>query len=284
MPKTRNGARARTRAPGKADDLTVIEGIGATRSQWLQTSLGVQTYADLAALSADEVVAALRAAGQVASPSVVASWIARARELAGAAEHPDWVPLASFVVEFQGCQATPGLRTAVHHVEADETEAWPGIETERVSEWMLERAPEPAEEAVPAPAPPAESPRERVRIGLMRVVRDGEATSPGERVVGRAFARWLRGNEPFTLEVPLELISTGAAPRGDHRVRLYAENLATSARTHLGDATAEEDPQSYAAVLTGCRLPEGVYRLSVLVSEGERLTPTVLEAPLLRVG
>jgi hypothetical protein len=281
MPKSRNGARARTRAPGKADDLTAIEGIGATRSQWLRTSLGVQSYADLAALSADDVVTALRAAGQVASPSVVANWIVRARELAEAAEHADWVPLASFVVEFQGRLATPELRTVVHHVEADENEAWPEIETERVSEWMLERAPEPA---APAPTPHAESPPARVSIGPMRLLRGGEAGSPGERIVGRAFARWLRGNEPFTLEVPLELTRTEDDVRADHRVRLYADNLATAARTHLGDATVAGDPRSCAAVLTDCRLPEGVYRLSVLVSEGERLTPTALEAPLQRVG
>jgi hypothetical protein len=283
MPKSRNGARARTRAPGKADDLTVIEGIGATRSQWLRTSLGVQSYADLAALSADDVVAALRAAGQVASPSVVANWIVRARELAEAAEHADWVPLASFVVEFQGRLATSELRTVVHHVEADENEAWPEIETERASEWMLERAPEPAAPA-PTPTPTAESPPARVSIGPMRLLRRGEAASPGERVVGRAFARWLRGNEPFTLEVPLELTSTADDVRADHRVRLYADNLANAARTHLGDATVVGDPRSCAAVLTDCRLPDGVYRLSVLVSEGERLTPTALEAPLLRVG
>jgi hypothetical protein len=281
MPKSRNGARARTRAPGKADDLTAIEGIGATRSQWLRTSLGVQSYADLAALSADDVVTALRAAGQVASPSVVANWIVRARELAEAAEHADWVPLASFVVEFQGRLATPELRTVVHHVEADENEAWPEIETERVSEWMLERAPEPA---APEPTPHAESPPARVSIGPMRLLRGGEAGSPGERIVGRAFARWLRGNEPFTLEVPLELTRTADDVRADHRVRLYADNLATAARTHLGDATVAGDPRSCAAVLTDCRLPDGVYRLSVLVSEGERLTPTALEAPLLRVG
>jgi hypothetical protein len=118
----------------------------------------------------------------------------------------------------------------------------------------------------------------------MRLLRRGEAAPPGERVVGRAFARWLRGNEPFTLEVPLELTSTADDVRADHRVRLYADNLANAARTHLGDATVVGDPRSCAAVLTDCRLPDGVYRLSVLVSEGERLTPTALEAPLLRVG
>jgi hypothetical protein len=37
-------------------------------------------------------------------------------------------------------------------------------------------------------------------------------------------------------------------------------------------------------VVGDCRLPEGMYRLSVLVSEGDRLVPTTLVAPLLRVG
>jgi hypothetical protein len=250
----------------------------------LRASLGVHTYGDLAALTADHVVAALRATGQVASQSAVASWIARARELSGASEHPEWVPLASFVVEFQGREATAGQRTVVHHVEADENEAWPGIETERISQWMLARAPGPIEEALPTETSAAESPPARVTIGPMRLLRDGEAASLVDSVVGRAFARWLGGSEPFTLEVPLELGSSEAAAHGDLRVRLYAENLATATRTHLGDAAVEGSPPSCAAVVSDCSLPEGAYRLSVLVSEGERLTPTALEAPLLRVG
>jgi hypothetical protein len=284
MPKARNETRPRTAAPRKADDLTVIEGIGAARSEGLRASLGVHTYGDLAALTADQVVAALRAAGQVASQSAVASWIARARELSGESALPEWVPLASFVVEFQGCEATRGLRTVVHHVEADENEAWPGIETERVCQWMLARAPGPIEEGPPARTSAADSPPARVTIGPIRLLRDGEAGSPVDSVVGRAFARWLAGNEPFTLEVPLEVGSTEAAAHGDLRVRLYAENLATATQIHLGDAAVEGSAPSCAAVLSDCSLPEGVYRLSVLVSEGERLTPTALEAPLLRVG
>lgn len=39
------------------DDLTKISGIGAARQQWLARSFGVRTYADLAALLADEIEA-----------------------------------------------------------------------------------------------------------------------------------------------------------------------------------------------------------------------------------
>lgn len=281
MAKSRSGARTKAGAPPKLDDLTVIEGIGAARSEWLRGELGVQTYADLAAMPVDEVVAGLKAAGQVASASVARGWVTRARELAEPAEPAGWAPLASFVVEFQGHEATRALRTVVHHVEADESETWLGVETGRAAHWMLERAPE---AAAAAPAEPADEPpaaeRSGVRIGPVRLVHDAEAgpTSPS----ARAFSRWLHGDEPFAVEVPLELEAAGAC-----RVRLYAEDLATATRIHLGDATPArvDGPHlAHVAVIADCTLPEGVYRLSVLASEPGRPARAALEAPLLRVG
>lgn len=306
MAKPRSGARTRAGAPPKLDDLTVIEGIGAARSEWLRAELGVQTYADLAAMPVDEVVSGLKAAGQVASAGVAGGWVARARELA----EPDWAPLASFVVEFQGHEATGALRTVVHHVEADESETWLGVEAGRASDWMLQRAPEPAAgeaarageapageaaageaagtgEAVPPPAGPADRPPAPApagaRIGPVRLLHDGE-TDPANpaRPPGRAFSHWLRGDEPFAIEVPLELETAGAC-----RVRVYAEDLATARRIHLGDGTPEriDGPRSaYVAVIADCTLPEGMYRLSVLASEPGRPAGAALEAPLLRVG
>jgi hypothetical protein len=67
----------------------------------------------------------------------------RSRARSAAHENGDWVPLASFVVEFQGHHADAAVRTVVHHVEADEDVAWPGIQAVPVAEWMLARAPAP---------------------------------------------------------------------------------------------------------------------------------------------
>jgi hypothetical protein len=283
MPKARNGARRSSPARGKTDDLTVIEGIGAARSEWLRRSLNVRTYRDLAGQSTDDIVGALRGAGQVASRSVVEKWIARAQELATAAERLDWGPLASFVVEFQGRQGSGDLRTVVHHVEGDQNESWAGIETGRVSHWMLARAPKPVGEPAPAPRPTSAPTSAPLTIGPMTLLGQGQAASPRENVVEGSLARWLGGDEPFALEVPLE-VESGSTPRGEHRVRVYAENLETADRTHLGDALVAGSGPRYAAVVDGCRLSEGVYRLNVLVSEGDRLAPTTLVAPLLRIG
>ena len=39
------------------DDLTTIKGIGRSRQKWLREQLDVQTYNDMAALSAEDFVA-----------------------------------------------------------------------------------------------------------------------------------------------------------------------------------------------------------------------------------
>jgi hypothetical protein len=66
----------------EGDDLMTIKGIGRARQQWLKESLGVRTFGDLAALSADEIETRLKAAGQVISRSEIKRWIAQAQELA----------------------------------------------------------------------------------------------------------------------------------------------------------------------------------------------------------
>jgi predicted flap endonuclease-1-like 5' DNA nuclease len=138
------------------DDLTVIKGIGPARQQWLRGSLGVRTYRDLAALSTDEIESYLKAEGQIVSRSDIEQWIARAQELAAAADlssgrvdsptsEGEWQPFASFVVEFQAREVkrrAEEQRTTIHHMEADKGEAWPGIEGERLCQWMLEQVSE----------------------------------------------------------------------------------------------------------------------------------------------
>ena len=49
----------------RADDLTAIRGIGASRQRWLAQEFGVRTYVQLAALAPDEIEARLKSAGTV---------------------------------------------------------------------------------------------------------------------------------------------------------------------------------------------------------------------------
>ena len=69
----------------KYDDLTVIKGIGPARQRWLRESLNIVTFADLAALSVDEIESRLKADKQIASQNKIKAWIAQAREYAAAA-------------------------------------------------------------------------------------------------------------------------------------------------------------------------------------------------------
>jgi predicted flap endonuclease-1-like 5' DNA nuclease len=285
-----------------ADDLTVIDGIGPARSDWLRDALGVRTYRDLAARSPDEIVAALRAAGRVAVPRDVAGWIARARELSAAPEATEWTPLASFVVEFQGLGGHGPLRTLGHHVEADENESWPGVETEQVARWMRARAP--VTDAAPAAAEPAEAPPEAEAEAAAPVADQAApaqepigpvlvAFAPGRAepwdepartgMLGRTATGWLAAGEAFTVGVRPE------TPRAKERawhVSLDATDLATGMRTHLGDAAAGEPDgsPSAGATLRGCSLPEGVYRLDVLLQPGRGTAPMRVDTSLLRVG
>jgi hypothetical protein len=124
-------------------DLTGVKGIGPARQQWLRTRLGVRTYADLAALNPQDVHARLKEDGQITSLAVIESWIAHAAQLAGQAGTPTpapdkaWRPFASFVVEFQSHATSGEVRTTVHHMEADLTEKWAGIQQEALCRWML---------------------------------------------------------------------------------------------------------------------------------------------------
>lgn len=125
------------------DELTAIKGIGASRQKWLQKTFNVQTYRDLADLSAEEIESRLKAEGKIVSRAEIETWIAQAKHLATSAVKDDgWQPIASFVVEFQEHEAESGIveqRTRVHHVESDHTQLWAGIEQQAFCRWMIEQ-------------------------------------------------------------------------------------------------------------------------------------------------
>ena len=153
------------------DDLTLIKGIGPSRQRWLREVYQVQTFADLAGLSLDEIEVQLKVTGQVVSRRHIHHWLADARQLAASqyllylqqsklfhihaasqpvqpqpsdhANQPEaWRPFASFVVELQ-TQVNEALenemRTKVHHIETDTCATWPGVVSEQLCRWMLEQ-------------------------------------------------------------------------------------------------------------------------------------------------
>lgn len=180
------------------DDLTVISGIGQARQQWLRDVLKVRTFRDLAALSAEEIASRLRAEKKLASATEIEAWLAQARELAVSAqaaplqetqaEKSEFKTFATFVVVFEESRAEDGTtkqRTSVHHMEADQTQGWDGIEQRELCNWMLTRlgtkAPQqPAPATPPAPVvPPLPAFSDKFQEMLAKVRHlEGEATSP----------------------------------------------------------------------------------------------------------
>jgi len=311
-----------TRSAGaESDDLTGIKGIGAVRQQLLQNGLGAYRFRDLAALSSQDVEAHLKAAGQIVSPTEIAAWIGEAHALAAAEsqtpqdamtmnEQPDgnetpppaeWRPFASFVVEFR--QRSVGGQvercTHVHHVEADIDDEWPGMEGEQLCSWIVEHIqkkpqPEPRLDLPPEPQT-REEPSAAVPPVQVTRVRVLQPPDTGELAGGVQPAEWYRflvkGNEPFDLEVFLELaepLSREAATQNiTYRVQTEARNRSTGDRVILGKSepgVLREGAISYTAVLPVATLQPGTYSLRVLATLDSR-PPRLgyLEIPLLQV-
>jgi len=306
------------------DDLTAIKGIGSARQQWLRESLNIRTFQDLAARSVDEIESRLKAAGQIASRSKIAHWIVQAQRLATAEPAPQtrmrpadskvrvinsppgekgngWRPFASFVVEFQTRQVegrAAEQQTAIHYMEADRGETWPGIEARQLCQWMLDQI---GERAIPRSEPdkapsvtayPATAPPVTVKIAQAQAFQPPQAETPTALgKAGRPFLGFVRSSEPFALRVLFGLGGHAAInvtkKRITYRAQFHAYDLSTGKRTRLGDSepdTLVEGEMSYSATLPEIRLQPGMYRLQVLTTLQDR--PPVmgyLEVPLLQV-
>lgn len=138
---------------GADDDLTAIKGIGETTQAWLRKHLNVRRYGDLAALSAEDLEGRMKAEGRIVSRSQIDSWVVQARELAASAAalpaaDPDeaeaggrqtWKTIATFVVVFEEQEVEGQLvvRSEAHHMEADRTQRWTGIQPAELGRWIV---------------------------------------------------------------------------------------------------------------------------------------------------
>jgi hypothetical protein len=142
----------------KADDLTAIKGIGDSLKQWLRDSFKVHTFADIAALSAEEVEARAKQDGRFLPFSRIQQIIAQARELsddsllpgleigkrASAKKENDWKEIATFIIYFERKvvrgrekkRTKAERRTAIHHYETGKLESWVGVDPGQACHWM----------------------------------------------------------------------------------------------------------------------------------------------------
>ncbi|MGI9486136.1 MAG: hypothetical protein ACR2RF_09730 [Geminicoccaceae bacterium] len=304
------------------DNLTRIKGIGQARQAWFAKVFDINSFSGLAALSVDQIEAALKAEKRsMITRSDIQDWLVQARELAaakeaaapvaaeiqkaGGAAMSDWAPFASFVVEYRRREADDAAgdhQTHVHHVEGDENGTWPGLEAEAVGPWMLERAesatmPEPDaddQEQTPAPLPSVTAlpPDAEIAIRLTQVQIRQPATAEPASLGGAAEASsgFIKSAEPFALDAAFELIGQDAADLTRRAIpyicQFYVRDLATGASIHLGDTipgSLNKDQLTYETTLFFTTLPEGAYRMHVLaLLQSSPPVPGHLEVPILQ--
>lgn len=140
------------------DDLKMIKGIGEATEHWLNESLGIYNYEQLAACPKSKIETKLKALGRTTGLNQLDEWISQARILASNAHHraettdievaskeatnsdDNWEPYATFVVEFMSRKAADDSlehRILCQQNETAKEEAWSGIKVKQLCQWML---------------------------------------------------------------------------------------------------------------------------------------------------
>ena len=138
-----------------ADNFQMIRGIGKATEQRLHAA-GISSYADLAALSTQQIVERLGLKGMAATNAERNDWSSQAKQLAlqAAASQPASEPIqaaapepaprrrhyATFLVELLLGEESEVRRTRVKHIQEGEQSTWAGWEDGRLVSFFVEHA------------------------------------------------------------------------------------------------------------------------------------------------
>lgn len=300
-------------------DLTKINGIGVSVQKGLRDLFQVRSYADLAALSVDDIEKQFKAEKSIPAPlktrEKIGLWITEAKELAESSETQRsgtddiWEPIDSFVLEFQSKRMSRGdiaLRVAVQHVEHDANSHWDfrnQKERERLFQWMEdeanlatvleqavlkhELASELAEtNASDLPDFSWEADLKPLQVSLIQ----GEVVKTTSTIdmAKRPFLAHISHEQPLDLEVTFVLPCTPTT--GDSSLRYSAQcqmhNLSQRMEpTYMQMGTTEnlDDEPTISAKLSKISLEPGIYKLGVLLRGERPLGANYYEFPKLNV-
>ena len=294
----------------QVDDFTVIKGIKKTRQAWLREHLQAMTYANLAALTADEIEATLKADGRFAARKTIESWIEQAAKLAEdmavtavTLDNPhfnEWQPFASFVVEFQERKLAgkpKEQRTKVHYMETDHGTVWPDLAHAKLSAWIKEQV---GETVLPLPKAETEktvaqrplSTPEPIQATVTRLVAWQPAQAATPQLVyepEQPFAGYLQAECPFSVVIELSLVNM---PEGETAVterefvaELHARNLSSGLNLPLPLMLEplSSGRSETTAVLSEVVLPAGLYRFGLLFKQAQPRNIQFVELPRLQV-
>ena len=259
-------ATAAMSLPGPADDLKLIHGIGPAIESHLH-DVGIQTYAQLAALSPGELAKLLHGCAGISAQQIAKhDWIGQARALAATAPpKPDDEPAsaerrqryATFTADLLLDEDSNVRRTSATHVQSGAQETWPGWAGEKLIDFFATQAGmRSLATPVAASAPPA-----------LRVAPEGVVRLSGLAAFERGTdnqLRVLQANQPFDVHLDMDL-SEVAMPDSAQLascVQLFARKLGEQTRISLGVLTnSANSPVVEQIGLFDLTLPQGLYRL-----------------------
>jgi hypothetical protein len=310
MPSNGPSGSGATIPPG-ADDFTRIRGINPKIANRL-FEVGILTFAKLATMTPNEIVARIGAVSGVSAESIAKKdWVGQARELASQMEPADETPAADsqhradFAVKLQlNADNTVG-QTHVMHMQSGGEEIWDGWIAERLNNFFVQRANlslaalevkaaaivEAAPQAAAAEKPPKAAAEPAVTVGLKGQARLQELIAIPAR--SSQPSRALSSGQPFDLRLLLDL-SEVKAPKDmplNYTATIYAKGLDTHRNQTVGEMRGTASPAEQITLkLEGAELPQGVYRLQAAVTltlptktNGPVILPQFLDGGVLQV-
>ena len=282
----------------QADDLKQIHGIGPGIEARLNAA-GIFNYAQLAAMSPDEVVLALgNVVGLTVKRVIDQDWVGQAGKLA-----PQLRPSASangkagrqhyatFAIELLLDENNNVRRTHAVNIQSEAEDTWAGWDEHRLLEFMAHKAGLSFEERETA-APPAVTP---APVSLVKLAGQPQLSSMMVKAVdaGRP-SRILPEFKAFEIETMLDLSDLVVPPdaRLAYSATINAKAFGERPEQRIGEARGVFETVQAEKFSVSCSgLKEGTYRLHINLSlnlpapEGEAHSPltTILDGGLVKI-
>ncbi len=280
----------------ETENFTLIHGIGPGIEGRLHAA-GILTYAQLAALTPEEVAALVsNLVGMSAARVVQQDWIGQARQLAAESDEAE-IDLAvpnshqhygSFSIELLMDKNNSVRRTKVLHIQSLAEDTWAGWEEARLLKFISENAALNifAQQAAPSSEPMQETeqpePTEVLVQKLAPIVTDvagqmrlaGMAVKVADDTGGQ---RFVYSNQLFKINLTLDM-ADWQAPRDvplGYSAIVYAKKVGGGSRQMVGSAEGSLLPAERVSLdVKDIQLSSGVYRIEAFV----QLKPPVKSA------
>ena len=273
--------------PEEADDFKLIHGIGPGIEKRLHAA-GILTYAQLADMTAEQVLSALGdVIGLTAKRVVDQDWINQAASMAADEQsEEDAGPVsrqhyASFMVELLLDGENYVRRTRAVNIQTKAEETWASWEEDRLLDFIATNAglrlsdTEPAEAEIDAGG---SGTPQRMLAGKPSIEEFITVTNADDSP-----QRLLVERQPFGISMTLDLSSVSSPEDEtlDYATTIFAKKLGSGERYHIGDANGSITSGDKVNIrMNDLSLPGGVYRLEAAVNIGiaplEASTPNIL--------